>query len=62
MELRLSSVFSTLSAGFCKPLQAIGSCLFWNIFVQGHDDDGDDDDDDDDGDDDKDHDDGEEED
>ena len=62
MELRLSSVFSTLSAGFCKPLQAISFfCLFWNIFVQGHDDD-DDDDDDDDGDDDKDHDDGEEED
>ena len=60
MELRLSSVFSTLSAGFCKPLQAISFfCLFWNIFVQGHDDD---DDDDDDGDDDKDHDDGEEED
>ena len=56
MELRLSSVFSTLSAGFCKPLQAISFfCLFWNIFVQGHDDD-------DDGDDDKDHDDGEEED
>ena len=61
MELRLSSVFWTLSAGFCKPLEAIRFfCLFWNIFVQGHDDD--DDDDDDDGDDDKDHDDGEEED
>ena len=59
MELRLSSVFSTLSAGFCKPLQAMSFfCLFWNIFVQGHDDD----DDDDDGDDDKDHGDGEEED
>ena len=58
MELRLSSVFSTLSAGFCKPLQAMSFfCLFWNIFVQGHDDD-----DDDDGDDDKDHGDGEEED
>ena len=61
MELRLSSVFSTLSAGFCKPLQAMSFfCLFWNIFVQGHDDD--DDDDDDDGDADKDHGDGEEED
>ena len=58
-------MFSTLSAGFCKPLQAMSFfCLFWNIFVQGHDDDDDDDDDgdDDDGDDDKDHGDGEEED